>query len=86
MVIKKYLKKFQLKRLKEVFLIFLCKIILFIFGLFFILIVLESIFWFPTFIRLFFNYLIIIFFLSILIFSLFFIFMFKNKKLKKYFI
>ena len=84
MSIIKYLKVFQLKKIKDDYLLFLWKIIPIIIGLFSFVIFLESIFWFPVSFKVFFKSMIIIVFLSILFFLLTIFFLFKMNKLKRY--
>ena len=84
MSIIKYLKVFQLKKIKDDYLLFLWKIIPIIIVLFSFVIFLESIFWFPASLKIFFKSMIIMVFLSILFFLLTIFFLFKMNKLKRY--
>ena len=84
MSIKKHLKVFQLKKIKDDYLLSFWKITSFLIGFFFFLIFLESLFWFSTSLKVFFKSIIIIIFLSILFFSLIIFLLFKINKLKRY--
>ena len=63
MSIIKYLKVFQLKKIKDDYLLFFWKIIPIIIVLFSFVIFLESIFWFPASLKIFFKSMIIMVFL-----------------------
>ena len=84
MSIKKNLKFFQFKKLKDDFLFLFWTTLLISIGFLFLIIFLESIFWFPSSLKILLKSLIIIIFFIFLIFSLIIFYLFKNNKLKRY--
>ena len=84
MSIKKNLKFFQFKKLKDDFLFLFWTTLLISIGFLFLIIFLESIFWFPSSLKILLKSLIIIIFFTFLIFSLIIFYLFKNNKLKRY--